>query len=71
MKTVKLADLLKMWECQQCPSSYKHKHKQRKLMCGWDSDVVDEDKPCCKVPQCGNWPEFYNDEIFNQIKIPR
>ncbi len=69
MKTVKLADLLKMWECQQCPDAYKRK-TDRKLICGWE-DGKAEKVPCCKTPQCGNWPEFYNDETFGQIKIPR
>lgn len=69
MKTVKLADLLKMWECQQCYDSYKERGKVGKLLCGWDNN--DEKIPCCKTPQCGNWPEFYNDVMFNQIKILR
>ena len=69
MKTVRLADLLKMWECQQCAYAYKKKHG-RKLICGWDGEGT-ENVPCCKVLQCGNWPEFYNDETFNQIRIPR
>lgn len=69
MKTVKLADLLKMWECQQC--FYSYKNKDPKLLCGWDKSDDKDDEQCCKVPQCGNWPEFYNDEVFNQIKILR
>jgi len=70
MKTVKLADLLKMWECQQCSYAHKRESRDRKLICGWGGEES-ENIPCCKVPQCGNWPEFYNEETFNQIKIPR
>ncbi len=70
MKTVKLADLLKMWECQQCPHAHKEKNDQ-KLICGWDEINMPTDILCCKILQCGSWPEFYNDEVFNQIKIPR
>ena len=71
MKTVKLLDLLKLNICQQCPSSFK-RPTNRVLMCGWEEkpEFNKSFPPCIKVPQCGNWPEYFNDETFEQIRIP-
>ena len=66
MKTVKLAELLKMWECQHCPASYKENDGGYNLICGWEGSK----KACSKVAECGSWSEFYNDDTFNQIRIP-
>ncbi len=71
MKTVRLADLLKTWECQQCVYAYKTTGPNHKLTCGWGGEDKDGDMHCRNVLGCGNWPDFYNDETFNQIRIPR
>lgn len=65
-KKISLVDLLKLQICSECPSSIKVYNKT-KLICNWDGN---ENKTAClKVEGCGNWPEYFANEIFCSITL--